>query len=186
MPVNEIIEKGVDKMKKTVAATQREFSGIRTGRANPMILDSINAEYYGTPTPIRQLANVAVQEGHTLVITPYDKTIIAGIEKAIMKSDIGITPSNDGNVIRLMFPQPTEERRKELVKEIKKISEDAKVAVRNIRREMTDALKKMEKDEHLPEDEVKKQQDEIQKFTDNYIKELDKIASEKEKEILSI
>lgn len=103
-----------------------------------------------------------------------------------MKSDIGITPSNDGNVIRLMFPQPTEERRKELVKEIKKISEDAKVAVRNIRREMTDALKKMEKDEHLPEDEVKKQQDEIQKFTDNYIKELDKIASEKEKEILSI
>ena len=184
MPVNEIMEKGEDKMKKSVASTQKDFSNIRTGRANPMILDNINVEYYGTPTSLRQLANVSVQEGQILVITPYDKSCLGSIEKAVLKSDIGITPNNDGINIRLVFPQPTEERRKELVKDIKKTGEDAKVAIRNIRREMTDSLKKMEKTENIPEDDVKKHQDDIQKLTDRYVKE--NIVSEKETEILSI
>ncbi len=186
MPASEIIQKGEDKMKKSIQSTQKEFSNIRTGRANPMILDTISVEYYGTPTPVRQLANISVQDGQTLVVTPYDKTSIANIEKAILKSDLGITPGNDGSNIRLAFPQPTEERRKGLVKEVKKIGEDSKVAIRNIRREMTDSLKKAEKEENIPEDEVKKQQDEIQKLTDKFIKNIDEIVSEKESEILSI
>lgn len=186
MPVNEIIQKGEEKMKKSVQSTQKEFSNIRTGRANPMILDTISVEYYGTPTPVRQLANVSVQDGQTLVITPYDKSSLGNIEKAILKSDIGITPGNDGANVRLTFPQPTEERRKELVKEVKKVGEDSKVAIRNIRREMTDSLKKAEKEENIPEDDVKKNQDEIQKLTDKFVKEIDNIVSEKETEILSI
>jgi len=186
MPVNDIMQKGEDKMKKSVSSTQKEFSNIRTGRANPMILDNISIDYYGTPTPLKQLANVSVQDGQTLVITPYDKSSIGNIEKAIMKSDIGITPNNDGTNIRLVFPQPTEERRKGLVKEVKKVGEDAKVAIRNIRREMADSLKKAEKAESLPEDEVKKSQDEVQKLTDKYIKNIDNMVSEKETEILSI
>ncbi len=186
MPVDEIMQKGEEKMIKSLQSTQKEFSNIRTGRANPMVLDSVSVEYYGTPTPVRQLANISVQDGTTLVIAPYDKTSIAAIEKAILKSDLGITPGNDGANIRLAFPQPTEERRKELVKEVKKIGEDSKVAIRNIRREMTDSLKKIEKAESIPEDDVKKHQDEIQKITDKYIKDIDKIVSEKETEILSI
>lgn len=186
MPVKEIMANGEEKMRKSVASTQKEFSNIRTGRASAAILDKISVDYYGTETPVRQLSNVTVQDGQTLVITPYDKTSMANIEKAIMKSDIGITPNNDGQNIRLIFPQPTEERRKELVKDVKKIGEDSKVAIRNIRREMTDALKKAEKSDNIPEDEVKKQQDEIQKLTDKYIKEIDSVVAEKEKEILSI
>lgn len=186
MPVKEIMDKGIEKMKKTVSSTQKEFTNIRTGRANPMVLDKLSVDYYGTATPVRQLSNVSVQDGQTLVITPYDKSSIGTIEKAILKSDLGITPNNDGANIRLVFPQPTEERRKELVKDIKKQGEDAKVAIRNIRRDMADALKKAEKTESLPEDEVKKQQDEIQKLTDKYIKDIDNIVTEKEKEILSL
>lgn len=186
MPVKEIMQKGEEKMQKAVASTQKEFANLRTGRANPMILDSINAEYYGAPTPIRQLANVSVQEGQSLIITPFDKTCIGNIEKAILKSDLGITPGNDGTCIRLVFPQPTEEKRKEMAKEAKKIGEETKVAVRNVRREMTDSLKKAEKIENLPEDEVKSQQEEIQKLTDKYIKKIDEVVSEKEKEIMSI
>ena len=123
MPVKELMTSGEDKMKKTLASTQKEFANIRTGRANPSILDKITVDYYGTATPIRQITNVTVHDGHTLVITPYDKTAMVNIEKAIMKSDIGITPNNDGTNIRMIFPQPTEERRKELVKDIKKIGE---------------------------------------------------------------
>ncbi|OGI03971.1 MAG: ribosome recycling factor [Candidatus Melainabacteria bacterium GWF2_37_15] len=186
MPTNEIMSKGEERMKKTVSSTQKEFSNIRTGRANPLILDKITVDYYGTATPVRQLSNVSVQDGQNLVITPYDKSSIANIEKAIMKSDIGITPNNDGTNIRLVFPQPTEERRKELVKDIKKQGEESKVAIRNIRREMSETLKKAEKTEHIPEDEIKKQQDDIQKLTDRYIKEIDNLIAEKEKEILSI
>ncbi len=186
MPVKEIMTQGEEKMKKSVASTQKEFTNIRTGRANPMILDKVSVDYYGTPTPVRQLSNVSVQDGQTLVITPYDKGSMGNIEKAIMKSDIGITPNNDGVNIRLVFPQPTEERRKELVKDIKKLGEDAKVAVRNIRRDMTDSLKKAEKTDSIPEDEIKKQQDEIQKLTDKYTKEIDNLVAEKEKEILSL
>jgi len=186
MPVKEIMTQGEEKMKKSVSSTQKEFSNIRTGRANPMILDKVSVDYYGVATPVRQLSNVTVQDGQTLVITPYDKGSMANIEKAIMKSDIGITPNNDGINIRLVFPQPTEERRKELVKDIKKIGEDSKVAIRNIRRDMSEALKKAEKTDSIPEDEVKKQQDEIQKMTDKYTKEIDLLVTEKEKEILSL
>lgn len=186
MPVKEIFDKGEERMKKSVASARKEFANIRTGRANPMVLDKITVDYYGAPTPVRQLSNVTVQDGQNLVITPYDKTALSAIEKAIQKSDIGITPNNDGSNIRLIFPQPTEERRKELVKEVKKLGEDSKVSIRNIRREMTDTLKKAEKTDNLPEDEVKKQQDDIQKLTDKFIKEIDNIVAEKEKEILSI
>lgn len=186
MPVKEIMDKGEDRMKKSVASTQKEFSNVRTGRANPLLLDKITVDYYGAETPVRQLSNVSVQDGHTLVITPYDKSSMLTIEKAIMKSDIGITPNNDGANIRLIFPQPTEERRKDLVKDVKKLGEDAKVAIRNIRREMADSLKKAEKSDNIPEDDVKKYQDDIQKLTDRYIKEIDKLVAEKEKEILSI
>lgn len=186
MPANEIMEKGEDRMKKSVASTQKEFTNIRTGRANAHILDKITVDYYGTETPIKQLTNISVQDGQTLVVTPYDKGSMLTIEKAIMKSDLGITPNNDGVNIRLIFPQPTEERRKELVKEVKKQGEDAKVAIRNIRREMSDSIKKAEKTDNIPEDEIKKYQDEIQKITDRYIKNIDTIVAEKEKEILSI
>lgn len=186
MPVNQLFTEGEDKMSKTIASTKKEFSSIRTGRANPLVLDKINVEYYGTPTSLRQLATVNVQDGQTLVITPYDKTVLSGIEKAILKSDLGVTPNSDGICIRLTFPQPTEERRKELVKTVKKLGEDGKVAIRNIRRDLTEHLKKLEKSENLPEDEVKKVQDKIQKITDKYIKEMDDVVAEKEKEVLSI
>lgn len=186
MPVNQLFEQAEEKMGKTIAGTKKEFSSIRTGRANPFVLDKINVEYYGTPTSLRQIATVNVQDGQTLVITPYDKTIINGIEKAIMKSDLGVTPNSDGICIRLIFPQPTEERRKELVKTVKKLGEEGKVAIRNIRRDLADHLKKMEKTDNIPEDEVKKGQDKIQKITDKYIKEMDDVVAEKEKEVLSI
>lgn len=186
MPVEEVLALGEDKMKKSVASTKKELGSIRTGRANAAILDKINVDYYGTATPIRQLTNVSVQDGQTLVITPYDKSSFNEIEKAILKSDLGITPNNDGTNIRLIFPQPTEERRKNLVKDIKKIGEDAKIAIRNVRRDTADSIKKMEKSENIPEDDIKKYQDDVQKLTDKYIKEIDTIISEKEKEILSI
>lgn len=186
MPVNQLFEQGEDKMTKTIAGTKKELLGIRTGRANPLILDKIDVEYYGTPTPLRQMATVNVHDGITLVITPYDKTALSGIEKAILKSDLGVTPNSDGICIRLTFPQPTEERRKELVKTVKKLGEEGKVAIRNIRRDLTDHLKKLEKSESIPEDEVKKAQDKIQKITDKYVKEMDDIVADKEKEVLSI
>jgi len=186
MPVNQLFEQGEEKMSKTIAGTKKEFSSIRTGRANPLVLDKISVEYYGTPTPLRQIATVNVHDGQTLVITPYDKTIINLIEKSIMKSDLGVTPNSDGICIRLTFPQPTEERRKELVKTVKKLGEEGKVAIRNIRRDLTDTLKKLEKSENIPEDEVKKAQDKIQKITDKYTREMDDVVAEKEKEVLSI
>ena len=186
MPVNQLFEQGEEKMSKTIAGTKKEFSSIRTGRANPLDLDKISVEYYGTPTPLRQIATVNVHDGQTLVITPYDKTIINLIEKSIMKSDLGVTPNSDGICIRLTFPQPTEERRKELVKTVKKLGEEGKVAIRNIRRDLTDTLKKLEKSENIPEDEVKKAQDKIQKITDKYTREMDDVVAEKEKEVLSI
>ncbi|MEI8389123.1 MAG: ribosome recycling factor [bacterium] len=186
MPVNQLFEQAEEKMNKTIAGTKKEYSAIRTGRANPLVLDKITIEYYGSPTSLRQIATVSVQDGQTLVITPYDKTIINVIEKAIMKSDLGVTPNSDGVCIRLTFPQPTEERRKELVKTVKKVGEEGKVAIRNIRRDSTDTLKKLEKSENIPEDEVKKAQDKIQKITDKYIREMDDVVAEKEREVLSI
>jgi len=186
MPVNQLFNDTEDKMNKTVSGIKKELASIRTGRANPLVLDKIQAEYYGTPTPLRQIATVTVQDGQTLVITPYDRTAIGAIEKAILKSDLGVTPNGDGICLRLTFPQPTEERRKELVKTVKKIGEDGKVSVRNIRRDAADDLKKLEKSENLPEDDVKKAQEKIQKITDKFTKEMDDIVAEKEKEVLSI
>lgn len=177
---------GEEKMEKAIASMKREFGSIRSGRANPMILDKVMVDYYGVPTPLRQMSQVTVQDGITLVITPYDKSIMKEIEKAIIKAEIGITPNSDGICIRLTFPALTQDRRKELVKDVKKLGEEAKVAVRNIRRDMTDDLKKLEKSENLPEDTVKDNQDKIQKLTDKFTATIDGAVSEKEKEVLTV
>lgn len=177
---------GEEKMEKTVAQLQKEFGTIRSGRANPGILDRVMVEYYGAPTPLRQMSQVSVQDGTTLVITPYDKTVMKEIEKAIIKAEIGITPNSDGICIRLSFPPLTEDRRREIAKDVKKLGEDAKVAIRNIRRDMTDGLKKVEKGENLPEDMVKDNQDKIQKLTDKYTANIDSAVAVKEKEVMTV
>ena len=186
MAIDELLITGEEKMEKAVAALKKEYASIRTGRANPLILDKVVVDYYGVPTPLRQISQVGVQDGQTLVITPYDKSIIKEIEKAMIKAELGITPNSDGLVIRLTFPPLTEERRKEISKDVKKIAEEAKVAIRNIRRELTDDVKKLEKSENLPEDVVKDGQDEVQKLTDKYVKIIDSVAAEKEKEVLTV
>ena len=186
MSLDELFLFGEEKMEKAITQLHREFGSIRSGRANPMILDKVLVEYYGAPTPLRQMSQVTVQDGTTLEITPYDKSTLKEIEKAIIKAEIGITPNSDGICIRLPFPPLTEERRREIVKDVKKIGEDAKVAVRNIRRDMTDDLKKLEKSENLPEDTVKDNQDKIQKLTDKYTGIIDKAVAEKEKEVMTV
>lgn len=186
MSLDELFLFGEEKMEKAITQLHREFGSIRSGRANPMILDKVLVEYYGAPTPLRQMSQVTVQDGTTLVITPYDKSTLKEIEKAIIKAEIGITPNSDGICIRLPFPPLTEERRREIVKDVKKNGEDAKVAVRNIRRDMTDDLKKLEKSENLPEDTVKDNQDKIQKLTDKYTGIIDKAVAEKEKEVMTV
>lgn len=177
---------GEEKMEKAINQLKREFGSIRSGRANPMILDKVLVDYYGAPTPLRQMSQVTVQDGTTLVIAPYDKTVFKEIEKAIIKAEIPVSPNSDGIVIRLTFPPLTEERRKEITKDVRKLGEDSKVALRNIRRDMVDDLKKVEKDENLPEDVVKDQQDEIQKLTDKYVKIVEKSVEEKEAEVLTV
>ncbi|MDR1167885.1 MAG: ribosome recycling factor [Heliobacteriaceae bacterium] len=177
---------GEEKMEKALNQLRKEFGSIRSGRANPMILDKVTVDYYGAPTPLRQMSQVTVQDGITLVISPYDKSVIKDIEKALIKAEIGVAPNSDGMVIRLTFPPLTEERRREISKDVKKLGEDAKVAVRNIRRDMTDDLKKLEKSENLPEDVVKDNHDEIQKLTDKYTRMIDSAAAEKEKEVLTV
>lgn len=177
---------GEEKMEKAISQMKREFASVRTGRANPGILDKVVVEYYGAPTPIRQMAQVSVSEGTTLVITPFDKSIIKELEKAIIKAEIGVAPNNDGTCVRLNFPPLTEERRRETAKDVKKFGEDAKVSVRNARRDMVDDLKKIEKDENLPEDMVKDNQDKIQKLTDKYVGIIDSLVSEKEKEVMTV
>ena len=184
--VDQLFATGEEKMEKAIAQLKREFATVRTGRANPQILDKVQVDYYGSPTPLRQMSQVTVQDGTTLVITPYDKTILKDIEKAIIKAEIGITPNSDGICIRLQFPPLTEDRRKEIAKDVKKMGEDAKVAVRNVRRDMADALKKAEKADNLPEDVVKDNQDKIQKVTDKYTKLIDTSVSEKEKEVMTV
>lgn len=183
-PAEEIISQCEDKMKKSISEAKAEMVNIRTGKPNPMLLEKINIEYYGTMTPLRQIANVTSPDGQSLVIQPYDRTALASIEKAILKSDLGLTPNNDAVVIRINFPPLTEERRKELVKQIKKIGEEFKVAIRNIRRDSTEAVKKLKKSDNLPEDEVKDKSDAIQKLTDKYISQIEKVVDEKEIEIL--
>lgn len=186
MTVEAMFASGTDKMEKAINQMKKEFSSIRTGRANPMILDKVLVEYYGAPTPLRQLSQVSVQDGTTLVIAPYDKTILKDVEKALVKADLGINPNSDGIVVRLAFPPLTTDKRKEICKDVKKVCEDTKVAIRNIRRDMTDELKKIEKSENLSEDMVKDNQDKIQKLTDKYIKIADENSAEKEKEVLTV
>ena len=175
-----------EKMIKTRDNLVDEYQGIRAGRANPHILDKIKVDYYGTPTPIQQVGNMSVPEARMIVIQPWDKGLLKEIEKAINLSDIGINPTNDGTVIRLLFPELTEERRKELSKDVKKKGEDNKVAIRNIRRDGNDYLKKLGKTEDISEDEIKDLEDELQKATDKYIKEIDKLIEEKSKEIMTV
>lgn len=182
----QVMEQAKDKMNKTIAAFSRELASIRAGRANAALLDRITVDYYGAPTPINQLGGVAVPEARLLVITPYDKSILGDIEKAIMKSDIGITPTNDGTLIRLMIPALTEERRKDLVKKVKKEAEEAKIAVRNVRRDANDDLKKLEKAGAITEDDLRGYGEDIQKLTDDFIVKVDQVAKEKEKEILDV
>lgn len=181
-----IIKEATERMEKTLEHLTREFAGLRAGRANPAMLDRILVDYYGSPTPINQLANISVPEPRLLVIQPWDKSSIPDIEKAIMKSDLGVNPSNDGNVIRIAIPSLTEERRKELVKVVRKRAEESKVAIRNIRREANDSLKALEKNGQISEDEQKKRLEEVQKITDNHIKEIDKLAGGKEKDIMEV
>jgi ribosome recycling factor len=178
--------KGYDeKMKKAYDFLLSDLATVRAGRANPHVLDKIRVDYYGTPTPIQQIGNVTVPEPRMLQIAPWEKKLIKDIEKAIMASDIGITPSNDGSVVRLVFPELTEERRKDLAKEVKKKGEEGKVAVRNIRRDGNDAFKKLAKTE-ISEDEIKGLEEELQKLTDKYIKEIDKAIDEKAQEIMKV
>ncbi len=184
--MEEVYKEAEEKMKKAVAAFQRELSTLRAGRASPALLDNIEVDYYGVPTPLNQLAGISAPEPRLLVIQPWDKNAINEIEKAIMKSDLGLNPNNDGNVIRLNFPQLTEERRKELVKFIRKKAEECRVAVRNIRREANDTLKSMEKKSDISEDDSKRSQDEIQKLTDKYIEEVEKVLKNKEEEVLEV
>lgn len=183
--MDERIKKFEGKMQKAYDFLLSDFATIRAGRANPHVLDKIKVDYYGTPTPIQQVGNISVPEARMIQIAPWEKNLLKAIEKAIQTSDLGINPSNDGSVIRLVFPELTEERRKDLVKEIKKKGEDSKVAVRNIRRDGNDFFKKLTKTE-VSEDEIKQLEDELQKLTDKFIKEIDKAVEEKSKDILTV
>lgn len=174
-----------ERMKKAIGNLKNEFQSIRTGRANPQLLDRVEVQYYGTPTPLKSLANISTPDGKSLVIQPYDKSALKDIEKGIHASDLGLTPNSDGTVIRIGIPPLTEERRKDLTKLVKKVGEEAKVAVRNIRRDCDQDIKKS-KDSGVSEDEVKRKMDDLQKLTDRYVKEIDSAIKEKEKEILEI
>ena len=174
-----------DRMKKAYEYLESDYNTIRAGRANPHVLDKLRVDYYGTPTPIQQVGNITVPEARIIQIAPWEKSLIKAIEKAIMASDVGITPSNDGSVIRLVFPELTEERRKDLAKEVRKKAEEGKVAVRNIRRDGNDALKKLGKTE-ISEDEIKQLEDQLQKLTDKYIKDMDALMEKKSKEIMTV
>ncbi|MGN0542870.1 MAG: ribosome recycling factor [Acutalibacteraceae bacterium] len=175
-----------EKMGKTVSVLNAEYAAIRAGRANASVLDKIKVDYYGTPTPINQMAAVSVAEARILTIQPWDTSTLHPIEKAIMASDIGINPQNDGRIIRLVFPQLTEERRKDLCKDVKKMAEDSRVAIRSIRRDCIDKVKKMEKSSEITEDDLKFAEKKLQDITDKYIKEIDKASDEKEKDIMEI
>jgi ribosome recycling factor len=182
----ELKRKTTDRMARAVEVLKKEFGSIRTGRASLSLLDEIMVNYYETPTPLQQLASLSIPESRQMAIQPWDPKVISEIEKAILKSDLGLTPMNDGKIIRINIPPLTEERRKQLVKTVKKKAEEAKVAVRNIRRDANEELKKLEKEKHISEDVVKKSQDEIQKITDSYITKVDEVLANKEKEIMEV
>lgn len=184
--VKDLLKRTEDSMKATIEATKKEFNTVHTGRANPALLDRVFVDYYGTPTPVTQVATVTSPEARLIVIQPWVKQTLGDIERAILKSDLGLNPTNDGSVIRISFPPLTEERRKDLVKIVKKIAEDMRIAIRNIRRDANDSLKKMEKEDHVPEDEVKRAMDEVQELTDKYIGIIDELLEEKEKEIMEV
>lgn len=182
----EVLKSTEEKMNKAIEALRRELSTLRAGRANPAILDKIQVEYYGTPTPINQLASITVPEARLLLIQPYDKTALANIDRAIQKSELGLSPANDGSVIRIVIPALTEERRRDLVKLVKKYAEEAKVGIRNIRRDANDELKKGQKDGEMTEDELRRANEEVQKLTDKEILKVDNVSAEKEKEIMEV
>lgn len=184
--VSKMTAEAADKMKKAIQAVASEFMTVRTGRASASILDRITVDYYGTKSPLKAVASIMVPESQLLVIQPWDKSAIPSIEKAILQSDLGLTPSNDGKIIRLPFPPLTEERRKEIVKIVKKYTESGRVAIRNVRREANDHLKNAEKDKDISEDELKRSQDKIQEYTDKYISEIDEMLKVKEKEIMEV
>ena len=184
--MNTVIDTAKTKMKKSINHLLDDYATIRAGRANASVLDKVRVDYYGSPTPINQLASISVAEARILVITPYDKSILKGIEKAIQASDVGINPQNDGQVLRLVFPQLTEDRRKEIVKDVKKMGEEAKVHVRSIRRDAIDKVKQMKKNGDITEDDLKVAEEKIQKITDKSVKEIDEQVAVKEKEIITV
>ncbi|MEJ7528759.1 ribosome recycling factor [Staphylococcus hominis] len=184
--MSEIIQDTKSRMKKSIENLSRELANISAGRANSNLLNGVNVDYYGAPTPVQQLASINVPEARLLVISPYDKTSVADIEKAIIAANLGVNPTSDGEVIRITVPALTEERRKELVKNVKIIGEDSKVSIRNIRRDINDQLKKDEKNGDITEDDLRSQTEDVQKVTDNSIKEIDNLVDEKEKDIMSV
>ena len=184
--MEELIMTYEDKMEKSLDNLYGEYTSIRAGRANPHILDKITVDYYGSPTPLQQVGNISVPEARMIVIQPWEASILKDIEKALLMSDLGLTPTNDGKMIRLVFPELTEERRKELVKDVKKKGENPKVAVRNISRDAMDAIKKKGKEDVITEDEIKEYQDDVQKSTDKYVAKIDAAVEEKSKEILTV
>ena len=184
--MSEIIQDTKSRMKKSIENLSRELANISAGRANSNLLNGVNVDYYGAPTPVQQLASINVPEARLLVISPYDKSSVADIEKALIAANLGVNPTSDGEVIRITVPALTEERRKELVKNVKKIGEDSKVSIRNIRRDINDQLKKDEKNGDITEDDLRSQTEDVQKVTDNSIKEIDNLVDEKEKDIMSV
>jgi ribosome recycling factor len=182
----ELKRKTAERMLRTIEALKKEFASVRTGRASLALLDGIMVNYYDTQTPLQQLASLSIPESRQIAVQPWDQKIIPDIEKAIMKSDLGLTPMNDGKIIRINIPPLTEERRKQLVKAVKKKAEEAKISIRNIRRDANEELRKLEKEKHLSEDEVKKLQEETQKITDSYIAKADEVLGHKEKEIMEV
>jgi len=183
---SDVINSSEDKLKKSLDALKKDYGTLRAGRATPSLLDKVMVDYYGTPTPVNQMANVTIPEPRIIMIKPYDKGSLKEIEKAIQKSDLGLNPNSDGVAIRLTIPQPTQERRKELVKVVGKKSEEAKVAMRNIRRDANEAIKKLEKDKKITEDDRKDAQDKVQKLLDKYIKLVDSTKATKEKEVMEV
>ena len=182
----QVLNQCEERMQKTIESVKKDFTKIRTGKANPSVLNGVMVEYYGSPMPINQIASVSAPEPQLIVVKPYDKSILKGIEKAIQTANLGFNPANDGEVVRIAVPRLTEQTRKELAKESKKVAEENKVAVRNIRRDGMDQLKKLEKDSLITEDELKRRSEELQKLTDKYIENIDKLAKEKEQDIMAI